>query len=561
MPLRITIESPSIPTRVFDFPSTHPVVTVGRHPSCDICFPPEMTEISRHHVAFERKFARYRLSLSSGGSAWIDGEEAFEGDELPMAARVTLGEPDGPTLRVETLEMDGLPPTRRHVAHAGAARMAAVSARHGGKMARMLLAMLSVVVVLGVALGLILFQKDERLASRLRAAQPSVYLVAAKDERGVTPFATAFVVAEGVLVTSAHVGEIFQQMESGPTLVVRASGAPARDVTVARVIEHPQYREFEAAWRSYGPISAGAAGMNRSIAGAGGYDVALLVVSAEDAKHLGPPLPLASDPTLQSLHPGDAVGYLGFPIESAALGGVNLEDPEAQLQVGHLTALTDFFLVKSGNENRQLLQHSLPVQGGASGSPLLDEDGRVVGVVSGGNLVEIDAQGTRVPTGVGVNFAQRIDLVRELLNGEAKKQGGLRAAYWQDSLKHYQSEIDMTLTGWAEAYGVHPPPPPMEERQGKIAQDREHSMPAFVEKFHLTKPGRYLFLATAPERVNIDMMLVQKFARGTKTVGIDSAPDHFPGVEFLGKAESDLEVVIPGPVGAQVTLRLYWLPL
>lgn len=577
MPIRITLASGSEAGRVYEFSDSQPVVVVGRHPSCDVVFDAGATQVSRYHLAFERKLARYRLVMQADNPVWLDGEEAFEGDELPAAALIALGGPDGPRLKVETVEDDDLPPTQRYARHDSAARLAATAARR----ARTLLAALALAMAAGVlALGWMRHadrqdlaalmaearsgggaQAGEQLAASLRAAQRSVYLVMARDAQGTTPFGTAFVAGDGMLVTSAHVAEQFADMGEGLTLLVRAAGAPTRDFKVASVTMHPHYRRFEDAWRAYGPLAAGAGGTNRPIVGTGGYDVAVLRVAPEDAAKLAPPLPLAADADLVALEPGDPVGYVGFPIESAAVGGVNLDDPEAQLQIGRLTALTDFFLVKSDLADRQLLQHSLPVQGGASGSPLLDRRGQVIGVVSGGNLVEINAQGTRVPTGIGVNFAQRADLVRELLSGEAASHTAEREALWQRRLKRYQNEVDVALADWAGSHGLTSVPPALFQVDGRIAENARYDMPAFVHSFSVPKAGWYLFLATSRDRENIDMMLIEDTAKGPKLVGLDTSPDHYPAIEFAGEADNDLQIVIPGPVGTEVRLRAYFLPV
>lgn len=577
MPIRITLASGPEAGRVYEFSDSQPVVVVGRHPSCDVVFDADAIQVSRYHLAFERKLARYRLVMQADNPVWIDGEEAFEGDELPAAALLALGGPDGPQLRVETVEDDELPPTQRYARHDSAARLAATAARR----ARVLLAVLAAAMVTVVlALGWMRHadrqdmaallaearstggaQAEEQLAARLREASRSVYLVLAQDAQGITPFGTAFVAEGGVLVTSAHVAEQFADMGEGLTLVVRAAGAPAHDLKVTAVTMHPHYRRFEDAWSAYGPLAAGAGGASRPIVGAGGYDVAVLRVSAADAGQLGPPLPLAADVDLVALEPGDPVGYVGFPIESAALGGVNLDDPEAQLQIGRLTALTDFFLVKSDMADRQLLQHSLPVQGGASGSPLLDRRGQVIGVVSGGNLVEINAQGTRVPTGIGVNFAQRADLVREVLSGDADSRTVEREALWQRRLRRYQNEVDIALADWAGSHGLSSIPAALAQVDGRTADNPRYDLPAFVHPFTVSKAGWYLFLATSRNRENIDMMLIEDTAKGPKLVGLDTSPDHYPGIEFAGEAGNELQIVIPGPVGADVRLRIFHLPV
>lgn len=579
MPIRITIAPGSADARIVTFADDRALVTVGRHPSCDVVFPADLTQVSRYHLGFERKLARYRLVMQADNPVFVDGEEAFEGDELPAAALITLGHADGPTLAVEAIEDDGLAPTERYARHASAARVAETAGRETRLMRRLLMGLALAVLALAWTFGS-LYLKDRReiadvvaeayrrqpgaeaenqLARHLRQAAASVYLVAARDEFGITPFGTAWVAGPGVLATNAHVAESFAEMKGKLHMVLRGPGEGA-DLPIARVELHPHYRPFAKAWTAYGPMAAGAGGETRQITEAGGYDVALMFVAPEHAARLGPPLSIAPDSDLAALEPGNVAGYVGFPIESAALGGVNIAEPEAQVQIGRLTALTDFFLVKSDAADRHLLQHNLPVQGGVSGSPVLDGRGQVIGILSGGNLIEIDENGTRVPSGIGVNFAQRADLLRELLAGEAKQRTETRQAYWQRRLKRYQTEVDVALQDWASGRGASSVPLPVAQVDGRIQGKGRLDMPAFVTAFTAERAGWYLFLATARERENIDMMLVQTTPKGRKIVGMDASPDHYPGIEYGAEAGTELEIVVPGPIGADVRLRVFHLP-
>ncbi len=580
MSLRISVVDGALSGKSFVFSDSHPTITIGRHPSCDVVFPADDIRVSRYHVALERKLARYRILMQADNPVWIDGEEAHDGDELPMAARIALGHPDGPQLLLETSEDDDLPPTERYARHVSPARMAEEAERISRFARRLTVVLALVVVAMLMGAGWLAHvdsrrqdaliaqvdkaiqpRAEEELASKLRQASTSVYLVAIKDRNGLSPFGTAWVAAPGVLATSAHIADVFGQLAGGLKLIVRAPGTPVRDFTVTGVTLDPLYRRFEQAWRQYGPVAAGAGGESRSITPAGGYDVALLRVSKADAAKLAPPLPIAPNHTLLSLQPGDVVGYVGFPVESAALGGVNPDDPEPQLQIGRLTALTDFFLVKSDPAHRQLLQHTLPVQGGASGSPVLDREGQVVGILSGGNLVQIGRNGVRVATGIGVNFAQRADLLRQLLNGTAGDHIAATERYWERRLRQYHTEMDLALQDWAASHGASALPPPIFETDGRTEPTPSYDMPVYIHPFRMSKPGWYLFLATAADRTDIDMMVVETTPNGPRMVGINVSPDHYPGVEVDADKAAPATIVVPGPGGTNVHLEVYYLPL
>ena len=99
---------------------------------------------------------------------------------------------------------------------------------------------------------------------------------------------------------------------------------------------------------------------------------------------------------------GDSVVAVGFPLPG-------LLAAEANVTTGIVSALAGI-----GNDPR-FLQMTVPVQPGNSGSPLLDLEGRVVGIVVG----KLDALKVASVTGdipQNVNFAIKADVVRSFLN-------------------------------------------------------------------------------------------------------------------------------------------------
>jgi len=61
----------------------------------------------------------------------------------------------------------------------------------------------------------------------------------------------------------------------------------------------------------------------------------------------------------------------------------------------------------------------LGAAGGSSGSPVFNPKGEVIGILSAGNFVgQVNletGEKTRAPSAVMINFAQRIDILREIL--------------------------------------------------------------------------------------------------------------------------------------------------
>ena len=113
-------------------------------------------------------------------------------------------------------------------------------------------------------------------------------------------------------------------------------------------------------------------------------------------------LPVAAIRDDGGIRAGDSVVAVGFPLPG-------LLASEANVTIGSVSALAGI-----GNDTR-FLQMTVPVQPGNSGGPLLDLQGRVVGVVVG----KLDALKVANVTGdipQNVNFAIKAGVVRSFLD-------------------------------------------------------------------------------------------------------------------------------------------------
>lgn len=228
---------------------------------------------------------------------------------------------------------------------------------------------------------------------------PSVGVVVAGMETGnPIPIGTGWIAAgRGVVITNAHVAEAAAEAHAeasmGAWVIFSGQSQPCR---VRRALIHPEYAQSAA--RGHKIPS---------------FDVAVLELETPPP-HAG--LPLANRGKLLSLRELQSVAYLGFPMENLAGGGTNLERPKAIAKKGTISSVEDWHMRHADDPaQRQLLKHDLGVAGGASGSPLFDEAGDVVGVISAGNMEHLyDPQTKRMrraPSGVMLNFAQRIDVL------------------------------------------------------------------------------------------------------------------------------------------------------
>lgn len=297
---------------------------------------------------------------------------------------------------------------------------------------------LTAILVLVILVGLrpLWTPSGEEFESVLSSSMGSVCLVmvtSGGETPGSAAIATAFVVAKGILATNAHVAEIFHQLENGMTMTVRSGSDPSRVISVDRVEVHPGWDAFQAVWDEYLPACMSVEGTLDPVERMQGCDVALLYV--DDDGGLGRPLPLAAKATLDDLQPGAPVGYIGFPLEGQAMGGGAVVNSSPKCLTGHIIAMTDFFMAQRESGDRCLIHHDLPATPGASGSPLLNRHGEVIGILNAVS-VEYRSEGITAP---GFNFAQRSDLLEEMLDNSALTNQVERNETWRREIAIFPS--------------------------------------------------------------------------------------------------------------------------
>ncbi len=414
-------------------------------------------------------------------------------------------------------------------------------------------------------------EKAPSLKRWLNRAEPSVYVVMLRDERDVEhSLATAFVVGEDVLATNAHVAEFFERVSPGgnlapATLFVRSPGEDPRDHEVTGVRIHPGYQVFVDLWGEYRPTGMSPEGRLHLLRPAGAAcDVALLEVAEGDG--LADPLSIAPRAALASLGAGDVVGLVGYPSEDMSLGGVNLAHPKPTTQIAHVTAVTNFFLAAAGPDERLLVQHSLPVTGGASGSPILDDEGHVVGVLSAGNIT-LTPFGSRSPSAVLVNFAQRADLIRELVGDEADAAQGPRTLRWRSgigTLMSLEAAAQKGALGFLERYlevlerdtGVAPQE--LGDWTGVVdTQDPNRKWPPYHdETFEIPQKGVYVFFAYGVLGQNVNVAVVHE-TDDDQVFAKQRTPDWYAAVRLSADGPAKVRIRVTGPPDATFAASVY----
>jgi S1-C subfamily serine protease len=246
---------------------------------------------------------------------------------------------------------------------------------------------------------------DRRLQLAAERATGCVAVIVAEGGGMSQPFGTGWMAGSRILATNAHVAESAQEFsKDGKTCwAIFGGNYGSLRVRVTRIMSHPRH----------GDVGPGPAGQGAAIPG---YDVAIMILDRDMPQWLG----IARPEKIMALAQGQRIGYLGFPMEGVAGGGVNLANPSPVFKTGSISAVTDWWLGQCPAPQRMLIQHDLGVCGGASGSPLMDVDGCVIGLISAGSHAAIrdphSGETGRVPSGVLLNYAQRVDLLGDLLS-------------------------------------------------------------------------------------------------------------------------------------------------
>lgn len=562
MALKITHIDGPLAGRTQSFGDDKARIVFGRDASkCDVVWPADYVAVSRQHFALVQTTGGYRFELGDN-PVLVDGKTAYQDQYIETNVELQLGDASGPrmNLAIERGAAAAMAETKVYKnKNVSAHEIAAKSKKRLGIVS-------GLVAVIAIAVGIALWQINtvepvdiakytEQIKSDLQKelattvspetlekARDSVYLVIVRDKDGnEVGAATAWVVGPGVLATNAHVGSIFNELQPGMELLVRSPKRPYLTHQVTSVDIHPGYKAFDQAVAEYEPVVLGLYGQMDSPSLVPAYDVALMYVDKPEV--LGPPLPIASNDELEHLLPGMAVAYIGYPSEQLSVtDAIRAPNPVIQ-SGGTLVGITDYFNVRREDNVNHLVQHNLGATGGASGSPIIDAKGEVVAVLSGGNII-ITPEG-RAPSAVGINFGQRADLVRELLDHVADEKIVEYQHIWAEGLAlfdNFRSALPKVflsdLKGWV---GSDTEPTVVDSKDGeKIGPLKEDwGVKATIYDYDV-KPGKFGFYAIADGEQDINIAVVQD----GQVLVLNNDKDWHPIVGTEIEKEGKIQVVV-----------------
>jgi hypothetical protein len=570
-------------------------ITFGRPDQrTDISYPQTYDSVGRLHFSLKKTGpGTYCVLLTPGHYVAVNGTEADNNAVVQSGSTFRLGGDTGPSFSVvieqpqvggiktkpnkpQTLVRKELHKTKQQGTYALATLAVLIFALGGYASYRnwrydQELAMLTQDITDAKAKASALAE-NEIPKDATKALQAAVYLVAKKEGGGETPEATAWAFASDKLATNAHVTEAIKGHEKEFELI-----APNGDrIDIKSVTSHPAYLIFsnykgtqgKLRWGKFKPLDL----INE-------YDVGIIDIDPETPLPVdsvtGKPVTLELAPVdhVKALEPGAAVASVGFPTENVAASTVAVEAP-GTLHFGNISSLTDVFMCRADQDHRLLIQHSVPVTGGASGSPLIDSSGKVIGIVNGGNatVFKDEKQSAndklRIPSAVLINFALRIDSLVDLADGEAAQNLAADRFYWEAAAQKFDSYFEGAAKDFvalaAERYGVADATT-VEIGKGTL-EPRKAGALSFVSASYQfeAEPGHvYGFIAEAKSGVLIGINVKKKgtseFLRDEKDPRKTNEPELAPTVWLTVKEKTPVEIDVGSLTSqpADYVLRAY----
>ncbi len=401
-------------------------IALGTEAGCDLRFDATWDKtVSGRHLVMEHRGGAWWIKDQSKAGLFIADRKVAQ-EKLAPGAVLELGR-GGPKVRVDfagpaapvatatpapAATRAAPPPVAAQPAPAPVESPAAPAPKSGG--AGPVIAIVAVLVVLLAAAGWFFRDKlsflqpapEKALAQVAQDYSDAVGLVVIVHPNisngQPTPMATAWAVGPRVFATNSHVSKpVLEVIQNGGSAYIVINRNPDKKIRITRAVVHPRYEKTELNFEGKQPAVAA-------------YDVGLLHTD-ESAPRI---FKVAKRAELEKLDSGYRIGYLGFPMEGMAGGGVEVRSPVATMQSGIVTSATDFWLAQASYEKRLLVQHSLGATGGASGSPIFNAKGEIVAILNAGNIIGTVSFDTgkivRAPSSVMVNFAQRVDILRDI---------------------------------------------------------------------------------------------------------------------------------------------------
>lgn len=612
MPLKIRYTNGAYAGRDIDIEDSKEEVRFGRGLDADIPFPEDLTLVSHQHFGLRKEYGGYKFIINQEKPVFMNGRPVLDGQDLPRTAELQLSGPNGPRLKIERIDAYGANQVKTEIL-GSADNVASVLSKGETRDRRTsrTLGVVAAALIAAAAAGYFLLRGTEEKVAATDAAvkqtseqvaqtqqdvaalkeqipgikeqvaamgapadftaiiekvKGSVYQVAIELPSGtLEAMGTAWVVqmpdGSKALATNAHVAEIFDEAKTpqwgnGRLIAIEPKAPGYRHFVITGYKQHPGYKAW-ADWANgvYAKIDAGTM---QNVALPIAYDVAIMNV--EDPQDLGAPLKIASEADMESMKAGQPLLQIGYPSERVL--GTDVSRPEPNTNSGVIAAMTSFFLSSGEAVDRQFIQHTAAGAGGSSGSAMFDAKGEVVGLHNSGNYIFIqtgpgDNDYERVPSAGNINYAQRADMLVELMEGRAEER--LEKVYkpqWAEAEKRFSKApgaiVQDQVTWLAADVGGADKVSVWKEQELEMttAEALVDGHRAAIAEFDPPVGKIYLFLAQSEDNRNIGMSIFVK--EDNSLFGVGARGSFFSSYKIWYDGALPIKVVLFDDYGGDV---------
>ena len=507
------------------------LIRFGRAMDCDVRFSASDDRLGRNHFELRRAGGGYELVTDRQHPVFIGGVRVVGNEAINAETQLRLLDAHGPTISLSFNENAKGLITDPHFKNDSGTVQGTLG------IVKKSVAALAVVAIIGA--GIMGWQAhrqnqieqsflNENAALRQKMAtapamadwaqiyariKPSVYQVALMANDGTAPQVegTAFVNGKHSVITNAHVAALLSQRANNQKLVLLSVDQTQGPITIVDAKIHPAYQAFIDVVAETTKITG------HEINPQGSYDVAELLV--DPSATLAPPLPIASADKLNAMRVGDAMAYVGYPANFAINKSVQ------QLRIGYVSGATDFMGTAQA-QGGQLIYHTAPAEGGTSGSPIVNEQGEVIAVHSGGERRFLGE--AQVVSGSGTFYAQSASLIGDIENGwtEIKLKSATRE--WQNDALFLarRNELWALLQTYKDSGSFDRlDTPPSFEAKAKLSAGQTRSTEGeTILKWSAKNPGTYMAFVLPEKNEKLSLRLKTGDVVLQSPIYVDAAP-------------------------------------
>ncbi len=265
----------------------------------------------------------------------------------------------------------------------------------------------------------------------------STYFVIIRDSVGREMVAgAASPVAPHTLATTARTAQMGQKLDPGAKMLVRAPGPQARSFEVVEAREHPGYDAFERFIAQDPTYAAVARQCAECLHQARAYNVGILRV--DGATPLSPILDIARREDLLELRAGLPIALAAYPMENIAGGNVQALWATPTFGRGVITGITDMFSLPAPPTRRRSIRNNVPA--GRGGGPIVGANGRLLAIAD----VPLTSA-VRAPNLSTTSYAERADLLLDLISGVADSTVDSERVYWSKQIENLKQGFDFIV--------------------------------------------------------------------------------------------------------------------